>query len=128
MITLGIDYGSKNLGVAIADGPLARPLTTLDTSDKNVLDHLTKLALDNEAKQIVIGLPEGNLDSEVQAFGQKVADFTSLPVAYHPETLSTQEALAKLRQAGAGKAKLQNDHVYAACLILEDYLATTKEL
>jgi len=45
-----------------------------------------------------------------------------IPVVYYPETLSTQEAIAALREGGASRAKLKNDHTYAACLILEDYL------
>lgn len=122
---LGIDYGKKHLGLALADGPLARPLTSLnDLKNPELMARLSKIIADNSVDQIVVGQPEGELDQEVTQFGNKLANLTNIPVAFHPETLSTQEALKALRLSGAGQAKLRNDHVYAACIILEDFLET----
>lgn len=126
-VYLGIDYGRKHIGIAVADGPLARPLTSLEVGVKtDVIGEIARLVSANEVKQIVLGLPEGKLDAEIHAFGDKLAERTSLPVIYHPETLSTQEALAALRSSGASLAKRQHEHVYAACLILEDYLSSVE--
>lgn len=120
---MGIDYGTKHLGLALADGPLARPLTTLDNYHPvDVFSLLGKLIGEHGVGGIVIGLPEGPMDAQVQSFGKRLEELVHIPVVYHPETLSTHEAIAGLTAAGAGAKKLKNDHVYAACLILEDYL------
>ncbi|MFH2019160.1 MAG: Holliday junction resolvase RuvX [bacterium] len=122
---LGIDYGLANLGLAIADGPLARPLFSLKVaSDAETLTKLTTLIEKHDIETIIIGLPEGKLAPIIKKFAQNLARLTSLSVHLHPETLSTKEAILKLRSLNASKKKLRNDHVYAACLILEDYLET----
>lgn len=127
-VYLGIDYGEKHLGLAVADGPLARPLLSLDLSPEQALPRITFLAAREAVGTIVIGLPEGPLKKKITAFGERLSKLASLPVVYHEETLSTQEALAGLRAGGASKAKLSQDHKYAACLILEDYLETHHEV
>ncbi len=126
-IYLGIDYGEKHLGLALADGPLATPLISLEMG-VSALPSIARLVSAHQVTQIVLGLPEGQADPKVRAFGDQLHTLTGLPVLYHPETLSTQEAISKLRESGAGKSKLMNDHVYAACLILEDYLETHHEV
>lgn len=124
-VYLGVDYGKKHIGVAVADGPLASPLASLSLSDHLAAD-LCRLAKRHSATGIVIGLPEGSLQAEIISFRASLAKVFSGMVALHPETLSTKEAVAALRAGGASRKKLQNDHVYAACLILEDYLESAK--
>ena len=53
---LGIDYGSKRIGIAHSDegGQFAMPLITLNNS-KNVLKEVVDLAKKNNVKEIVIG-------------------------------------------------------------------------
>lgn len=123
---LGLDYGTKHIGIALADGPLAQPLITISGEPTKALLHIKKLLAEHSVSTIILGLPEGALASQVKKFGQKLASTTSLPVIYHPETLSTHEALAGLRAAGARFKKIHNDHLYAACIILEDYLEQHK--
>jgi putative transcription antitermination factor YqgF len=120
---LGIDYGTRHIGLALADGPLATPLISISNEDpasaeRRIIEIIDKHSVDS----IIIGLPEGLLDKKVTSLGDHINELTGKPVTYHPETLSTQEAIQALRRGGARRRKLQNDHVYAACLILEDYL------
>ncbi len=118
---LGVDYGRKHIGVAVADGPLASPLASLGMSSDLPLK-IAALAKQHGAVGVIIGMPDGPLRAEIEAFARELSTHVSCPVATHPETLSTKEAIAALRAGGAKRKKLQNDHVYAACLILEDYL------
>jgi len=120
---LGIDYGLSHLGLALADGPLAQPLYSLKVVDlPKTLSELSTVLDHYHVNVIILGLPEGKLAPVVKAFARSLTRMSSLPIYLHPETLSTKEALIKLRSSGASQKKLQNDHVYAACLILEDYL------
>ena len=74
----------------------------------------------------VCGIPEGRLAPIIEDFANKLEAKIGFKVILHQETLSTQEATQKLREAGASRGKLRDDHAYAACLILEDYLELTQ--
>jgi len=126
MIYLGVDVGFKHFGIALADGPLARPLPSFTHhSVEDSVAHLLSLASDNDVDTIVLGLPEGKVADLVNSLHTSLTRVSSLTVALHSESLSTKEAVSKLREVGASRKKLQNDHSYAACLILEDYLEST---
>lgn len=118
---LGIDYGLKHIGLATAETILATPLISIQ-NDQTVISHLTAIILHEGITHIVCGIPEGKLAPIITQFATELGRASGLPVTLHPETLSTQEAIARLHESGAKRTKLQNDHVYAACLILEDYL------
>lgn len=126
MTYLAIDVGSQHLGLALADGPLARPLPSqrhhsLSASAANILE----LAKDHQAKTIIIGLPQGEIARLARALAARLTKLSPLPIVLHDESLTTHEALHKLREGGAKRRKLKNEHSYAACLILEDYLEST---
>ena len=118
---LGIDYGLSHLGLALAEATLATPTTSLSNNDQ-LLPNLANLIKSQGVTAIVCGMPEGKLIPIIQKFATDLESVTGIPVILHPETLSTQEAKQKLRESGANKTKRRNDHAYAACLILEDYL------
>lgn len=56
MRILGIDYGSKRIGLALSDigRQFAMPLVVINSS-KNLLEEVLKVAKDNEIKEIVMG-------------------------------------------------------------------------
>lgn len=118
---LGIDYGLKHVGLATAEVALATPLQSVN-NDPALLSRLSALIAKEGITAVICGLPEGKLAPTIKQFAAELHKLTGLKVILHPETLSTQEALSHLRESGASRAKLHNDHVYAACLILEDYL------
>jgi putative transcription antitermination factor YqgF len=122
-VYLGLDYGRAHIGAALAERSLATPLATIkNTGVAEVITHLSRYIADHKVEQIVCGIPEGELKAEIESFAQRLEKASGLKVVLHPETLSSQEAIAKLREVGATQKKLQNDHSYAAVLILEDYL------
>ena len=118
---LGIDYGLAHIGLATSEHTLATPLSSLQ-NDSSLLSHLTSLVSKEGITTIICGIPEGMLAPKIEIFAKKLASLTGIPVILHEETLSSQEAISKLREAGASRGKLKDDHAYAACLILEDYI------
>lgn len=121
---LSIDYGLSHLGLATGEHTLATPLPSL-SNDSTIFLRLSSLISQHGITHIICGFPEGQLAPKIRTFAKELHLATGIPVILHPETLSTQEAIAKLRESGASRAKLKDDHSYAACLILEDYLELT---
>jgi len=120
---LGIDFGLKHLGISLAEGPLAQPLTQITyTSSLKAINTILHLCQDHQIKTIIIGLPEGQLASKVKIFARKLSQTTSLPVHFQDETLTTLEARQKLLSANAPLKKRLLDHQAAATLILQSYL------
>lgn len=122
MNSLSLDYGRSKVGLAFSEGFLSQPLTVFKNNPK-LLQKIRRLCQEKLIDQIVIGLPEGELQEEIKNFGQKLEKFTSLPVAFEPETLTTKEAIAKMIAAGK-KKKVRQEKVdaFAAALILQSFI------
>lgn len=121
---LGLDYGLSHIGLSTSEHMLATPLSSLH-NDTTIISRLASIVSKEGITEIICGIPEGKLVEEIEKFAKELENNTGIKVKLHPETLSTQEAISHLRQAGASLKKLKNDHAYAACLILEDYLEFT---
>jgi putative Holliday junction resolvase len=128
-----LDVGHKRIGVARArsDVKLVSPLTTLDVSD-NVLNELVRLCQQEDASQLVVGLPR-NLQSEdtdqtryVRQFADQAAAATGLPVAWQDEALTSVRAEEELQSRGKPYARADIDAL-AATYILDDYIKTVRE-
>lgn len=103
---LGIDYGLKNIGLAISEGELAEPWG--EVSDiEGIKKAVKKLGI----TQVVVGISEGKSKQRALGFGRKLSAMLRLPVEYMDETLSTVEA-----KEGKG------EHSRAAAVILQRFL------
>ena len=136
---LAIDYGTKRIGLAIADEKLKIPLPLKPIIEKNqqqVLEKIANLCREKNVFQIVIGLPlsfefeETSMCQEIKAFGEKLKQITGIKIIYENEVLTT-EAAKKMRQTTSQlksrKDKLKNHFdSQAASLILESYLRKVK--
>ena len=129
---LGIDYGSKRIGLSISDPDrkFAFPLTTYERrSREQDASYFRELVAKETIAQVVLGLPvhlngrEGQKAVEVRAFGTWLAELTGLPVVYFDERFTTVEAEAALWEAGLShqKRKDRRDRV-AAQILLQTYL------
>lgn len=118
---LSIDYGLAHIGLATSEHTLATPLPSI-INDSRLITRLSTIISKEGVTHIVCGLPEGKLASVIEDFATQLRLNTGLPVILHGETLTTQDAKSKLKESGASRAKKADDHAYAACLILEDYL------
>jgi len=111
---LGLDLGTKTIGVAISDGMRysATPLETIRrtkfTEDANRLLELIK---ENNAVGLVLGLPlnmdgsEGPRVQSTRAFARNLAQKTDLPIAFWDERLSTAAVTRTLLEADVRRNK-----------------------
>ncbi|RJR25894.1 Holliday junction resolvase RuvX [Candidatus Microgenomates bacterium] len=123
MKILGIDYGRKKIGLALADTSLGvvEPLLTLPFL--GFLKEISGIVSRYEFKKIVIGNPGGLIEKEIFEFGKKIKKETGLEVDFHDETLTTVDAQKVLLQSGKKRKQRQKkEDAIAAALMLESYL------
>lgn len=132
MRILGIDYGSRRIGVAICDelGMTAQGAATINRKNRETdLDAIADLVRRYDIERIIIGYPlrldgsEGIQCEKINRFCRRLEARLSLPVIRRDETLSTKEAEEILRQTGVHPKKRKEivDRV-AASIILQGYL------
>ena len=130
--TLALDFGSRNIGLAISDelGVTAQGLPTLRrTNRRNDLDHLRRVIKQHGVAELVIGLPlrmsgqEGVQAERVKEFAELLRTKFKLPVHLFDERLTTVEANRVLRESEMGMQRRSEvvDQL-AAVLILQSYL------
>jgi len=130
---LGLDIGSKRIGVAVSDelGLTAQPVLTLTRkrNPKDDLRSLTRLCRKYEVVAIVAGNPlhmSGEPSPQAaknEAFVQQLATMANLPVHLWDERLTSRAAHEILYAAGKPRQEHQPlvDQV-AATLILQSFL------
>ena len=128
---LGIDYGSKRVGLAISDRSniIAKPYKTLiNKSENDLLNQIEIIIRDNNIKLIVIGLPlnmSGNdtiQTKSVRRFKEALRKI-GLPIVFEDERLSSVSAKNSLilQNIKTGHNKTQIDKT-AAALLLQQFL------
>lgn len=135
MRVLGLDYGSKTMGVAVSDplGLTAQGLEIIRREKENhlrqTLSRMESIIEEYNVEEIVLGFPK-RLDNSVGNRAEKTLELketlerrTGLPVVLWDERLTTVSAHQAMDEAGMRKDK-QKDHVdkIAAVLILQGYL------
>ncbi len=130
---LGIDYGTKRVGIAISDSSqiIASGLCTVD--NKKIFSFLKELILKEDVKIIVVGESK-NLDNtetdsskQIYHFVEKLKDqFPQVLIKTIDERFTSKIALQSIIDSGFRKKKRQNklliDEV-SATIILQDYLS-----
>jgi len=132
---LGVDYGTKRIGLAISDvgGTIASPLVTVEAKGA-VADHVNAVLAetnDYAFDEIVVGLPlnmdgtEGEQAKITRRFGDVLSEASGKPVRYFDERLSSLEAEEKLREADLGRSKKKaRVDALAAQITLQEFLDT----
>jgi len=132
MRVLGLDYGSRRIGVAVCDelGMTAHGIGTIVRKKRDEdLAAIAELVRGYGIEMIVIGYPirldgsEGIQCEKVNRFIRRLQTRLSIPVIRRDETLSTKEAEELLRDAGIRRMKKRGvtDRI-AASIILQGYL------
>lgn len=118
---LGLDYGEKHVGIAIAKSFIADPYQTVDTD--RAIATIKKLIDEHEITHIVVGLSENQMGEKTKVFAEHLSTSTHLPILFHDETLTSYDTRKELAKLGARKKIRQSkiDH-YVAAAILQDYL------
>lgn len=133
---LGIDYGTKRIGVAVSDdtGSVAFPLATV-ASDREALARVAALAKENNAEMIVIG-ESRNFQNEpnevmedIEQFKKDIAELTALPVEYEREFFTSAQAARQFEPDGSRKEAPSQEKLdaAAAALILQGFLDRTRK-
>lgn len=134
---LGLDLGTRTLGVSISDESktLANTFTTLrfDGNYDNLLEPLKKIVNDENVEKIILGLPInmnytiGDRGKVTLEFKEKLEKYLNIEVIMQDERLSTVEATNYLLQADMSRKK-RKKHVdsLAANIILQTYLDKMK--
>ncbi len=119
---LGIDYGTKRVGIATSDdeGSMAFPLCVIENK-KNLIEEIVGLCRDERIEKIIVGesnnLYNGHnpIMKEITPFAELLREFTHLPVDFMTEVLTSREAM-----------HIQGDNMMndasAAAIILQSYL------
>lgn len=122
MRTLGIDFGGKKIGLAIATGKTALPFGVINNT-KEVIPRLKKICQEEEISQVVIGLPlnldgtEGEMAKRVRRFGRELEENIGRGVCFWDERLTTEAAKMELIDK-------KPEDSSAAAIILQSYLDT----
>jgi putative holliday junction resolvase len=132
MRILGLDYGSRRIGVAVCDelGMTAQGVGTLlrknrDADMAAIAEWIERYGIE----RIVVGYPirldgsQGIQCEKVDRFIQRLQNRFAVPVIRRDETLSTKEAEEILRETGVRRKKKREmvDRL-AAGIILQGYL------
>lgn len=131
---IGLDIGTKRIGVAVCDPMwiVASEVGLVErkngkSGDKMALDEIEKICEKYNTNKILIGVPY-NMDGTLGFQAQNCIDFIKpldgkYKILYHDERLSSNEAEALLRKEG--KKYTRNKglvDIKSACLILQDYI------
>ena len=136
---LGIDYGERNVGIAVSDeeGILAFPKDVLD-NDKNLFKKIFEIIKDEKIETIILGksldFKKNNnpIMDKIISFKGKLEGETDLPVLWQEEMFTSAEAdkiqglpLRNIRKKDRKEKRvgLEKNDASAAALILRSYLA-----
>ncbi|MGH8871051.1 MAG: Holliday junction resolvase RuvX [Acidimicrobiia bacterium] len=127
--SLGVDYGSKRVGLAISDtlGLTARPLAVVPRS--SVIDEVVSIVKEQDVGTIVVGLPtglsgdEGMSASEARKLADELGSATGVEVVMLDERYTSRIAETALVESGMRRRRRrENVDKVAATIILQDYL------
>jgi putative Holliday junction resolvase len=137
---MGLDYGSKTVGVAMSDELLitAQVLETITRKEENklrrTLARIEELAKEYQVERIVLGYPK-NMNNTLGERIEKTMEFkealerrTGLPIVLCDERLTTVEAERSLMESNVRRENRKQyvDQV-AAAFILQGYLDRIKK-
>ena len=133
MRALGLDLGSKRIGVAVSDrtGTIASPLMVLQRTGSRRTDHerIAALVREEEAEILVVGMPRslsggaGPAARAATAEIEALASVVGVPVETTDERFTTVTANRALAESGVrGQARRQVVDKVAAAVILQSWL------
>lgn len=134
MKKMGLDVGSKTIGVAVSDmlGWTAQGIKTIRWDEEDITsadDELRQIIQEHEISEVVIGLPK-HMNNDIGDRGEKALHYQKhiertfqLPTVMWDERLSTMAAERVLLEADVSRKKRKKviDKM-AAVMILQGYL------
>jgi len=130
MRIMGLDIGTKNIGIAVSDetATIAQGREVLRRKG-DAASRIGEIAAAYGAGKIIVGLPvnmdgtSGERARDSETFAERLREITGLPVELWDERLSTKEAEDVMIQADISRKKRRRSlDKMAAQLILQSYL------
>ncbi|HYC93853.1 MAG TPA: Holliday junction resolvase RuvX [Thermoanaerobaculia bacterium] len=124
---IAIDLGARRIGIAVSDsGVVASPHSVM-RNEGDVVEKLDRLGRELDAELFVVGIPKRTHasvnDRKYRDFAEALRQKTCKPVELWDESLSTVEAMERLRQSGRNRREAQKDiDMHAAAVILQSFL------
>ncbi len=126
---LGLDLGTKTLGLAISNGMIATSLKTIHFNDlKEAIDKLEKVIIEEKIDLLVLGLPK-NMNNTIGPRAEATIEFKKMleklnyQVVLQDERLSTVSAHNYMIEADLSRKKRKEKvDSLAATIILQAYL------
>lgn len=133
MRAIGLDLGSKRIGVAVSDfsGTIASPHSVIHRSKSVRLDHqkILELVIEEEAEVVVVGLPllmsggQGPAAKAATIEARRLSTVLSVPVEMFDERMTTVAADRVLKEADlSATARRQFVDKVAAAIMLQAWL------
>jgi len=132
MVFVGIDYGTRRVGIAIStSGILATPHSTLknDGNPDLLADRVSAVIEEVEGDEIVLGCPAGQrhdrekILEKFEAIAELLRQRTCKPVVLWDESYTTTEAASRRRDAGKNWRSARDEiDREAAAVMLQSYL------
>lgn len=132
---LGVDPGSRRVGIAMADPAtrFAHPLEVIDTKTTDPTVRIAQLVTEHGVEVVVVGRPTslsgraGPAVDAQQAFVDGLRVVLDVAIVEHDERLTTVLADQGLRAGGASrKARAAQRDAVAAQVMLQSYLDATR--
>lgn len=130
---VGIDFGSKRIGIAVSDSGrmVATPFETIKRVGDRTVEHgrIAEIIAEIDATVVVVGLPlsldgsDGHAVKLVRSEVRGLAKRLSIPVEEYDERFTTVTAEQSLREMGTrGHAKRDVIDQVAAAVLLQGWL------
>lgn len=130
--TLGIDIGTKRVGVAVSEGLIASPVAIYDRAKGRAVREIADYLRRQEINKVVVGMPyredgsRGETCDEVDHFCRRLQRRIQCDIIFYDEYLSSFEAKEK-RFEGSGKRTIGPVDALAAAVILQGYLESREK-
>ena len=134
MRILGVDYGSKRIGLSMSDphGNVASPLGIRHrVSASQDGEFFRELVRSHQLARVIVGMPkhadgrEADKAHEARRYGAWLAAELGLPVEFFDEWFTTADAEARLKSSSGGvrvKGRKKRRDMLAAQTMLQAYL------
>lgn len=135
MKAIGIDFGSKNIGIAITyHGSSAMPYSVIPARPlSQAIALIEQIIQENDIESVVVGIPyslSGEMSAQTKSalhFEKMLKKRLAVKIEQVDERLTTRQAENMLLQYGQKKAREKKDiDKYSAALILDSYLEAKK--
>jgi putative holliday junction resolvase len=137
MKILGIDVGTKRIGLAISDplGITAQGLFTVNVETEDALSKIGEVISKGDVKEIVVGLPlnmngtKGPQAVASSGFADKLKERFNIPVRLWDERMTTMQVERIMIDAGTRRNnRKKNIDKLAAQVMLQSYLEANKNV